>query len=156
MKKTIVALVTAIVAGATLGAAPAAHASDVQQLCVDFGDDGRFSAHLAEDYETWEAVRGHRATAFVNSVAGCSGLGAGDGEVWDGENPYPAPAGDHQAPATAAPAPVSCEPAEVRTVEAVRAVEVPAQADAGIQRRVERQAAKIARLKAKLAQLKRR
>lgn len=121
--------------------APAAATSPtVAQFCVDFTDSGDYSPHLAEDYATWEQMRGHRVAAFVNSPAGCAGLSREDGEVWNGPNPFPAPVTP------------TCDP-EVRTivetVEVVRTI-----ADPALVRKVERQRATIKKLRAKIRALR--
>lgn len=140
-----------IAAGAMLAAstaAPAAAQDDpnkVVQLCVDFQDAGDFTAFLAEDYATWEAVRGHRIAYFVAvpPVQGCAALQAGDGFVFDGPNPWPAPVTE----------PPACEPAE-RVVQVERVVYQDAPATLAkldkLGRKIERQAARIAKLRAKL------
>lgn len=133
----------ALMFGGLVGPAQAATSEpDVAQFCVDFTDAGEFSPHLAEDYSTWERMRGHRVASFVNTAQGCSGLDADAGTVWDEPNPFPEP----------------CPEPVVTTVvrEVVRTVADPAQA-ARIERqarKLERKTATIKRLRAKIRGLR--
>lgn len=144
MKKllTILATLVALTFGSLAVAGPAvSNEPNVGQLCVDFADTGEFLPHLAEDYATWEAMRGHRVAGFVNSPAGCAGLAPDAGEVWDGVNPFPAP-----------PAPPTCEAEVITIVDEVEVVHTVT--DPSLPRKVERQRATIQLLRAKIRALR--
>jgi hypothetical protein len=138
---------TTVLAGAlaSIALAVPAHADGpAQQFCVDFNDTGNYSAHLAEDYPTYEVMRGHYVTGFVNTASGCAGLGEGYGYVWDEPNPYPAPVEDTCDPVVVeVPGPV----VEVSSVQTVT--------DPALVEKVQKQRAKIKRLRAMIRNLKR-
>lgn len=156
-------LITSAAAGLVLAAgitpAAAVDQNTTRQLCVDFTSSGTFYPHQAEDYATWEAIRGKRVAGFDNAVR-CSDLAPTAGAVWNGVNPFPTPA-QTPAPVDQAPASSTCEPV-VQVVEKV--VQVPvervqvvqvesAAAAATIERqasKIERQAKRIAKLRQKL------
>lgn len=144
LTSAIVALLVAL--GAVLAAAPA-NADDpnkVAQFCVDFTDSGEFWPHLAEDYETWEAMRGHRTTGF----GGTCPSGPTAGAVWDGVNPWPAPAQTADEPVSE-PVTSTCEPLVIETTSVQTVVDT--SKVQRLQSKVQRQRAKIAKLRAKLA-----
>jgi hypothetical protein len=118
----------------------------VVQWCVEFYDDGKFYAHLAEDYATWQVMFGHRVATFVAAGQQCDNVP--NSFVFTGPNPWSAP----EEP---------CEPAEPTVVTVVKEVEViryvPVEVSSTeLTATVNRQANKIVRLKAQIRKLRNR
>lgn len=145
MNKNIARLAAAsVMAVSTLAVAPSANAGNVEQFCVDFSDNGNFSAHLAEDRPTWEAMLGHHITTFVNTPQGCSGLSEGDGYLFTGPLPD---FGDEVCDPKVIIKEVEVPgPERIVEVSSVQTVDNPK-----LLRKIKRQAATIKRLRAKLS-----
>ena len=149
MKRIATGLAALLVGLAAVSTAAPADATDYRQVCVE-GPTGWF-AYTIETPEEEAAVAGLRIEPFPNSAVGCAAYGP-------------------LAPAPTIPAAEpACEPVVVTRVVRVpvkveRIVEVPVEVERIVEvssvqtvespallRRVERQAATIARLKARLA-----